>query len=361
MWLVSGPAARDASELPRTIRYEAIGNREKAWIGRCPASLILCKARSPDRGGRAIGHLPKTDRAASGGRPGVLEPDRILVNAGYRISSFRRRRNLDTVQAEYSAVRTDEISTPLGPAEVVARTEPSKTRNSKVTRNGWWVPVALGALMLAVSVIGTVSAASRNLHDGPKLAAPGSVSVHLEPGSYAIYEDVEDAAFPLDAASISIVGPDGEVPSSTTRSTFSALGSPLAKTSYSSAVGFTARSPGIYRLSVRASDVALVIGKSPASVVHEALGWIACGVVGIVIVIAAVVLMFVRRNRNRRSITSRPGKGHRHKCPPDQDRRPISASVRTGPGLQHAAPPRCGFGRPGGGVAAVKAAQSSVS
>jgi hypothetical protein len=158
--------------------------------------------------------------------------------------------------------------------------------------------IVLGLAMLAVSVIGTVSAASNNLHQAPKLPSPGTVSIRLGSGSYAVYENVEDAAFPLDPASVSIIGPNGMVPATASRSTFSALGSPLAQTVYSSAIGFTVPSPGTYRVSVRASEVSLVIGKSPASVFHEVLGWIACGVVGVLLMVAGGVLAIVRRSRN---------------------------------------------------------------
>jgi hypothetical protein len=69
--------------------------------------------------------------------------------------------------------------------------------------------IGIALALFVMSTIVVVSSYSGNLQSASILDSPGSIRVHLASGKYALYENVEDAAFPLLPASVTVVGPSG--------------------------------------------------------------------------------------------------------------------------------------------------------
>jgi len=169
----------------------------------------------------------------------------------------------------------------------------------RTTRHSPLIVFALAVALLLISVVGTMRVASGNLRHAPALAGPGAIRVDLGPGAYALYENVEDAAFPLSPSSFAVIGPRGVLATSVARS--ESLGSPLDEAVFSSIVGFRVQSRGEYRILLRAKGN-VVVGESPASVLHQVLGWLAPGFAGLALVFLGAVMLFVRRHRRANSI-----------------------------------------------------------
>ena len=167
--------------------------------------------------------------------------------------------------------------------------------------------IGFAIALFVLSAINIASAFSSNLQNTPKLAAPGTIGVHLASGGYSLYENVEDASFPLEPASVTVIGPGGHIPASAATSDFSGTLSPLAKTVYRSVVGFTARTNGAYTITVTSGDSTLLVGKSFSAVVDDVAGWIAAAIAAILTVIGGVIFVILRRRRMKRSRAQGPG------------------------------------------------------
>jgi hypothetical protein len=191
------------------------------------------------------------------------------------------------------------------------------TQPRPVGRPKRWIPgivlpviIVLGVGMFALSVISIISETSGNLRTAPRLTARGTIRVHLASGGYALYENVEDASYPLDPASVTVVGPSGQVRTVSATSDLSEMGSPLDTTVYGSVVGFTAQSNGNYVITATSGQTVL-LGKSFNALVDSLARWAIGVIAGFLAVVCGLVLriMWGCRHRGRVGETTVPGQG----------------------------------------------------
>jgi hypothetical protein len=161
--------------------------------------------------------------------------------------------------------------------------------------------IALGIAVTVPSILNVVSQASANLRLAPTLRAPGTIRVYLAGGSYALYENVEDASYPLNPTSVTVIGASGHLRTTSARSDLSGIGSPFATTVYSGVVGFTVRSSGNYVITASSGQSGVLLGKSFSSLVHELAGWVVSAMVGFLVVVVGFVLLLLRRSRAKRA------------------------------------------------------------
>jgi hypothetical protein len=165
-----------------------------------------------------------------------------------------------------------------------------------------------------LSTVSIVSETSTNLRMAPRLNAPGSIRVQLASGAYALYENVEDAAYPLDPASVTVIGPSGRLRTVSATSDLSTIGSPLDTTVYGSVVGVIAPVNGNYAIATASGQSAVLVGKSFSALVHKLAGWVVGAIAGF---LAGVIGLVLKVLRMRRRVGDTPR----------QARRPLEASA----------------------------------
>jgi hypothetical protein len=185
---------------------------------------------------------------------------------------------------------------------------PSTTQQGPGVQPKRWIPgvvlpliIAIGVGVFLLSTVRVISETSANLRTAPRLSAPGTIRVHLARGRYALYENVEDAAYPLNPASVTVIGPSGHVRTISATSDLSTTGSPLDTNVYGTVVGFTAPATGNYVIKAASGESTLLVGKSLGALIDILAGWVVGAVAGFLASVVGLVLKIRRMRRARRA------------------------------------------------------------
>lgn len=195
-------------------------------------------------------------------------------------------------------VATDSLSATHSAVSLSSTTQRPPDGQPKRWAPGIIIPVvvALGVGLLVLSAVNIASGTSANLRMAPRLTAPGTIRVHLTSGSYSLCENVEEASYPLNPASVTVMVPGGPVHTVSARSDLSGIGSPFDTTVYGSVVAFTAPLNGTYVITARSGQSTMLLGKSFSSLVHELAGCVAGGIAGLLAIVVGVILLILRRS-----------------------------------------------------------------
>jgi hypothetical protein len=223
---------------------------------------------------------------------------------------FYEVRNIDEV------VRTLEG---IGEAEV-APPSPSRTLQNP---SGRWPQVLerrftptrraicgiLGVVLVA-SMIPVIAVRLRDyLQHSPTLSGPSTIHLALPPATYVVFEHTAKAG-PYDCSPISlcvtIYPSDVSVPSESgnhlsTRVDPSMDGITDGSDHYAGAVKFDVQESGRYSVTIRSSvGASFVIAKQPSEEALALGGWIAGGIFGLLLIVAALVGSLIARGSRRR-------------------------------------------------------------
>lgn len=168
--------------------------------------------------------------------------------------------------------------------------------------------IALGVGLFAVGVVTAVTSFQNISTVGDPLVTPGSTTVSLETGDYAVYEDLgfrgADASpggNSVDPATVTVSGPGGEVRTRCLACGSSVSTLTIGTTTYVGLVSFSADSPGEYTVAADGPGATLVVGPTVGGAIGGVLGSIGLiiggGLLGFAGVVWLVVAAVVGRRR----------------------------------------------------------------
>jgi hypothetical protein len=165
------------------------------------------------------------------------------------------------------------------------------------------LPIMLIVLGVAVFAVGVATAVNSFLTIstlGDPLVTPGSTTVTLEAGDYAVYEDI---GFPgadaspggnsVDPAGVTVTGPGGGVPTDCLACGSSVSTLTIGTTTYVGLVSFRAQTAGEYTVGADGPGATLVVGPTVGGAVGGVLGSVGLIVGGALLGCAGVVWLVV--------------------------------------------------------------------
>ena len=160
---------------------------------------------------------------------------------------------------------------------------------------GGLVLTILGFVMAVVSVAGALR--------GPSLVVPGTTTVHLDPGTKAIYEETFSFSG-ITPSDVTITGPKGDV---RVRAVGGSQTITVNGTSYRARAEFDVDKSGDYRIEITGvPPTEVILGDLVTDTFKRAAPWLILGfVAGIAMVVGFIVLIvgLVRRSRAKRPPT----------------------------------------------------------
>ncbi|AFU06054.1 hypothetical protein [Nocardia brasiliensis] len=180
----------------------------------------------------------------------------------------------------------------------------------RVTPSGWWF--ALGALLIALGVLGGAALAvgsftqvSGRVDDFQRIEVPGSGAVQLsETGGYTVYFEYSGASEAIFGGEVNVrIADPGGAPVQLRRYDSDVTYS-FGKREGRAALSFDAAVPGTYQVTIQGdpgTSATAAIGRGlGTSFVGTLLGGIALGVGGLLLGLAVVIVVAVKRSGSKR-------------------------------------------------------------
>jgi hypothetical protein len=162
--------------------------------------------------------------------------------------------------------------------------------------------VALALTITSVVVLG-LALSSQGLGSAVQLDIGQPTTVPLNGGNYVVYQNVEDAGFPLSPSGLLATGSAGPLPVFRYTSTWMNLIPSPAKTVYEGVETFSAPESGSYSIKVNSGSTPLLLARSPRSIATGQFGWLVSLMVGTLTSVTLVILLIVdwtrRKQRDR--------------------------------------------------------------
>jgi hypothetical protein len=196
------------------------------------------------------------------------------------------------------------------------RTEPASGSGwrSKSARTSF---AAFGVLLLVSTATLTIVRLFAYLDDSPAMSAPGHATLHLDSGTYILFEHTARAG-PYDCSPTSVcvtIGPTDVSVTSTTHQALLVQTDPSADgisrhgLHYAGAVVFHTSHPGTYVIGITTSEPGqIVVALGPSEEAFALSGWIILAAIGLVLIAVALIGTATsyrdRRGKSRRPVVS---------------------------------------------------------
>ena len=178
-----------------------------------------------------------------------------------------------------------------------------------------WIPAAvtiiivlgIGLALLAVSIAELESSFwGRGLGSASQLGVGQTNRLQIGSGSYVVYENSEDATFPVESGSLNVGGPDHPVISKYTAPVPLNMIPTLSKTTYEGVAQFSVPQGGLYVIVAPSGTTPLLLARSPGSIADSQFGWFVVLAFGVAILVFGLTVLVLRLFQRKASLGGAP-------------------------------------------------------